>query len=190
MRSVLMVSVALVLIGCVDERTAWRADALDVSGDWQLTSPIIANAEVDIRTESDVNDIRMVLRRGDDAAAFSADEADVLQRLQGANDRLLVRTALELGTGIDAARTEIVGGENISLDGGISASVEVVSGAYAAATADTSTSLIRWGMSLAGDDNELRGVLFVTERVRSGSLGTSDTDLQTHRHDIDVVLRK
>jgi hypothetical protein len=187
-RRVLLVVVST-LVGCVDERAAWRADALDVSGQWQLTSPTIADADVDIRIETDVNDISAVLRRGGDPTAVSADEADVIGRLQGANDRLLARSALELGTGIDAVRTELVGGENVSFDGGVTATVDIVSGAYAAST-DGDDSLVRWGLSLTGDTDALAGVLFVTERLRTHRLGTSETNVLTQRSTIDVTLAR
>jgi hypothetical protein len=187
MRRVLLLAV-VASVGCGDEQATWRADALDVSGQWQLTSPTIANAEVTLSLESGVNDVRLVLRRGDDPTAISADEADVISRLRDANVRLLVRSALELGAGVDPVRTELVGGENISLDGGTTASVDVVSGAYAASS-DGDDSLVRWGLSLTGDADELTGELFVTERHRT-TTGTTDTDLTTRRRSVEVALAR
>lgn len=189
MRTLVMVTVATAVVGCVDEREAFRADALDVSGQWFLTSPTIAAAVVDVSVETDLNDIRAVLRRSEDVDAVSVDEADVVARLRNVNDRLLVRTALELGTGTDAVRTELVGGENVSFDGGSTASVDVVSGAYAAST-EGDDSLVRWGVSLTGNDDELSGELFVTERRRTHTIGTTDTDLTTQRSAVEITLTR
>lgn len=181
----------LATVSCADPTQAWRADALDVSGQWALSSPAIDDATVDIALESSINDVRLVLRRGGGDEAVSPDEAEVIARLRDANDRLQARTALELGAGVDAVRAELTGGENVSLDGGDTAAIDVLSAGFAASNGgngDTGDTLVRWGMSLEGDGTRLEGLLFLTERERTGSPGTTDTDLRTTRHEVAVTL--
>jgi hypothetical protein len=177
-----------VLGGCSDERTAWRDGATDVAGRWRLTSPALADAAVEFKNEADVNDIMAMVTRTSASDAVTEAELDVLARLRDDNERVQARTELALGVGADAFLAEVVGGENVSFDGGATTSIDVISRAFAADSGAAFDSSVRWGMSLRGDDEQLRGTLFVTERQRSPTLGSTDVDRSTQRSEIAVVL--
>jgi len=162
--TLVFIVVPAALVGCGDGgREARRADAIDVAGTWlEVVTDGRPAASLRIDNESSINDVRAIVGRGDDDDALDVDEAAFVARLTDPNDRLAVRSNLELGAGIDGLRDEVDGGENVSFDEGASTSVTVISAAFPADVDDVRVASQRWGLALDGDASELRGVLFIT----------------------------
>ncbi len=153
-------------IACGDDgRAERRADAINVAGSWlEVRDDGGPAAGLRLSLETDKNDLRAILSRDDDDDALAADEAALVARLREPNERLAVRSTLELGAGVDAVVDEVDGGENVSFDGGVTTTVRLITPPFAANDDDGQVQVtsLRWGLALDGDANELAGVVVVT----------------------------
>lgn len=183
------------LAGCGDDgRAARRADAIDVAGSWvEVRDDERPRAGLLLQSETSKNDVRAVLSRDDDDDALDVDEAAFLARVSNPNDRLAIRSALEVGAGLDAVRDEVDGGENVSFDGGATTSVRLVSVPFAATSDDEDVRVAsqRWGLALDGDGDDLVGVLFVTRLEHKARAQDSDGVVSdAARHERPIALRR
>lgn len=183
------------LAGCGDDgRAARRVDAIDVAGSWlEVRDDDRPRAALLLQTETSKNDVRAVLRRDDDDDALDVDEAAFVARVSSPNDRLAVRSNLEIGAGVDAVRDEVDGGENVSFDGGATTSVRLLSVPFAATSDDDDVRVAsqRWGLALDGDGEDLAGVLFVTRLEQKARTEDSDGIVsEAARYERPIALRR
>lgn len=193
--------VVTTLTGACDDgaRDARRDAAHDLAGTW---SGAWRNDDDDdddpsdqgvltlvVDNEADKNDVVVKAARDDASAA----EAPFIARIDDDG----FATALVLGAGNDAARDETDGGENVSVDGGVTSSLAVSSVDLDAEVADVSGpaaqgSVVRWTLLVRTDDDDadrLVGVLQVSlleRRERGGERDGFETVSEQAAVDVDV----
>jgi hypothetical protein len=158
--------VVVVLVGAVlatapacgpDERAAAAAAARDLQGSWSGDDGSVLVVE----TVGPASDVRCTVQR----TSVPPAEQALVDRLA---DPAMVLPALVLGDGVDPLLVELVGGENVVVDGEVHLHVR----AAPLRTVDGPT--LRWHLQLAGDEEALIGSIVVTGRERRARPGDED----------------
>ena len=191
----LLVPLLGTLLACDDPRLQRRADALDIAGLWQLRAentegPAEQDFILRFDDEGSDDDHADVVARAESRVPFGA-EAPALEQLD-VDDRRAIVDAMVLGDGPNAVLEEADGGENVSLDGGESATVLVVSEPYFAVNRSVDDdATFRWGLALEGTATSLAGTFFVVATTtRSVAGDTNGEALETTRLALPVVLER
>ena len=196
MKNVGTITIILMLAitsACVSEqeKTARRACALDVSGDYGEVRPAgTAAGTLAVADESDKTDVKLTYTRG---ALYDGEQA-FIDRIASADDKAAVTAGLTFGLGDDAITRDLVGGENISDDFGQSSKVGVSALALAATPSepDATDAKVRYSVSLAiaNGSDELKGALTATFEENRPDATSGDKKLHTEIKSFDVVFKR
>lgn len=186
--ALLLISLLIALLGvvgsvsCVDPREASVADALAVAGPWTLSDDAQA-VFCALAVESGPADVVLQCEK---RSPFAGETA-LLEALPP-EAREALENALELGAGQDPVLFEAEGGDNLSFDGGETASLTLLGVTH---VVDDGARTLRWGLAVRGDADRLEGTLFVTEASTTADPGTPDGERrQANRIGVSVVLTR
>lgn len=159
-----------------DPRSGRQADAIDVSGPWvEVRADDRGPARVAIVNEGSPNDVEVTIT----GRFAGADEAALIEALVDDGERAAAGAELILGTGADVLLDEVDGGENVSLDGGASTTLQVVGPAFSAtASPEGDDATVRWSLQVTGDGATLAGDLLITFSERRRVVDDSDGGAQ------------